>query len=212
MPESRARAARAAPRDPRMSLPGGWARAVDPSTNLPYYHNVARGITSWDPPGSPPGSAELVSAIARARVMAEFEAARRGGRGLDSGAGRPRRRGGDPLGTPSAPRDRDADVHPRGAARPNAGESRVEPAKGRGWGGDGDDAGDAKRAKRGADERPPAPVEPRPGVGGSIGGDGEAAAVGMDGTSGARDTAVGASRANERMDGCVPRASSRPSN
>ena len=45
-----------------------------------------------------------------------------------------------------------------------------------------DDAGDAKRAKRGADERPPAPVEPRPGVGGSIGGDGEAAAVGMDGT------------------------------
>ena len=165
-----------------MSLPGGWARAVDPSTNLPYYHNVARGITSWDPPGSPPGSAELVSAIARARVMAEFEAARRGGRGLDSGAGRPRRRGGDPLGTPSAPRDRDADVHPRGAARPNAGESRVEPAKGREWGVDGDDAGDAKRAKRGADERPPAPVEPQPGVGGSLGGDGEAAAVGMDGT------------------------------
>ena len=49
----------------------------------------------------------------------------------------------------------------------------------------------AKRAKRGADERPPAPVEPRPGVGGSIGGDGEAAAVGMDGTSGARDTSAG---------------------
>ena len=185
MPESRARAARAAPRDPRMSLPGGWARAVDPSTNLPYYHNVARGITSWDPPGSPPGSAELVSAIARARVMAEFEAARgRGGRpGLDSGAGRLRRRGGTPLGTPSAPRDRDADVHPRGGAHPNAGESRVEPAKGREWGpATATSGGDAKRAKRGADERPPAPVEPQPGVGGSLGGDGEAAAVGMDGT------------------------------
>ena len=49
-------------------------------------------------------------------------------------------------------------------------------------GSEGDDAGDAKRAKRGADERPPAPVEPQPGVGGSLGGDGEAAAVGMDGT------------------------------
>ena len=173
-----------------MSLPGGWARAIDPSTNLPYYHNVARGITSWDPPGSPPGSAELVSAIARARVMAEFEAARRGGRGLDSGAGRLRRRGGDPLGTPSAPRDRDADVHPRGGAHPNADESRVEPAKGREWGGDGDDAGDAKRAKRGADERPPAPVEPQPGVGGSLGGDGEAALVGADGTGNREPRAV----------------------
>ena len=53
-----------------------------------------------------------------------------------------------------------------------------------------DDAGDAKRAKRGADERPPAPVEPQPGVGGSLGGDGEAALVGADGTGNREPRAV----------------------
>ena len=80
-----------------MSLPDGWSRAVDPGTSLPYYHNARRGVTSWDAPGAPRGSAELMSAIARSKVLAEFDASSK--RGRPNGAGKVRDvHGGDPPG------------------------------------------------------------------------------------------------------------------
>ena len=81
-----------------MSLPDGWSRAVDPGTSLPYYHNARRGVTSWDAPGAPRGSAELMSAIARSKVLAEFEHPS-SKRGRPNGAGKVRDvHGGDPPG------------------------------------------------------------------------------------------------------------------
>ena len=81
-----------------MSLPDGWSRAVDPGTSLPYYHNARRGVTSWDAPGAPRGSAELMSAIARSKVLAEFEHPS-SKRGRPNGAGKVRDvQGGDPPG------------------------------------------------------------------------------------------------------------------
>jgi hypothetical protein len=47
------------------SLPDGWARALDPGTQLPYYHNAAAGVTQWEPPGAPAGSAKVMSAMGR---------------------------------------------------------------------------------------------------------------------------------------------------
>ena len=81
-----------------MSLPDGWSRAVDPGTSLPYYHNARRGVTSWDAPGAPRGSAELMSAIARSKVLAEFEHPS-SKRGRPNGAGKVRDvHGGDHPG------------------------------------------------------------------------------------------------------------------
>ena len=81
-----------------MSLPDGWSRAVDPGTSLPYYHNARRGVTSWDAPGAPRGSAELMSAFARSKVLAEFEHPS-SKRGRPNGAGKLRDvHGGDPPG------------------------------------------------------------------------------------------------------------------
>ena len=81
-----------------MSLPDGWSRAVDPGTSLPYYHNARRGVTSWDAPGAPRGSAELMSAIARSKVLAEFEHPS-STRGRPNGAGKVRDvHGGDHPG------------------------------------------------------------------------------------------------------------------
>ena len=81
-----------------MSLPDGWSRAVDPGTSLPYYHNARRGVTSWDAPGAPRGSAELMSAIARSKVLAEFEHPS-SKRGRPNGVGKVRDvHGGDPPG------------------------------------------------------------------------------------------------------------------
>ena len=78
--------------------PCGWSRAVDPGTSLPYYHNARRGVTSWDAPGAPRGSAELMSAIARSKVLAEFEHPS-SKRGRPNGAGKVRDvHGGDPPG------------------------------------------------------------------------------------------------------------------
>ena len=38
------------------SLPEGWTRSIDPSTELPYYHNAALGESRWEPPGAPEGA------------------------------------------------------------------------------------------------------------------------------------------------------------
>lgn len=54
------------------SLPDGWARAIDPETQLPYYHNVALSVTQWEPPGAPAGSAKVMSALAKKKVDAEY--------------------------------------------------------------------------------------------------------------------------------------------
>jgi hypothetical protein len=31
-------------------LPPGWVQATDPSSGLPYYHNAATGVSTWDLP------------------------------------------------------------------------------------------------------------------------------------------------------------------
>eukprot|EP00740_Mantoniella_antarctica_P016211 CAMPEP_0181383154 /NCGR_PEP_ID=MMETSP1106-20121128/21186_1 /TAXON_ID=81844 /ORGANISM="Mantoniella antarctica, Strain SL-175" /LENGTH=64 /DNA_ID=CAMNT_0023502751 /DNA_START=99 /DNA_END=290 /DNA_ORIENTATION=- len=53
-------------------LPDGWGRGVDPETQLPYYHCTALGATQWEPPGAPPGSAKVMSAMAAAKIEEEF--------------------------------------------------------------------------------------------------------------------------------------------
>eukprot|EP00227_Mantoniella_beaufortii_P008451 CAMPEP_0197592110 /NCGR_PEP_ID=MMETSP1326-20131121/14692_1 /TAXON_ID=1155430 /ORGANISM="Genus nov. species nov., Strain RCC2288" /LENGTH=64 /DNA_ID=CAMNT_0043157759 /DNA_START=195 /DNA_END=385 /DNA_ORIENTATION=+ len=53
-------------------LPEGWGRGVDPDTQLPYYHHAGTGATQWEPPGAPPGSAKVMSAMAARKIDEEY--------------------------------------------------------------------------------------------------------------------------------------------
>ena len=54
------------------SLPEGWTRSIDPSTELPYYHNAALGESRWEPPGAPEGAAMRIAAVAAKKVAREY--------------------------------------------------------------------------------------------------------------------------------------------
>ena len=127
-----------------MSLPDGWSRAVDPGTSLPYYHNARRGVTSWDAPGAPRGSAELMSAIARSKVLAEFEHPS-SKRGRPNGAGKVRDvHGGDHPGRGGRmPGDPHGGEQPGEGSRVIGNITNASPRKRT----EDDDEGDPKRNK-----------------------------------------------------------------